>query len=80
MVFYRIGAGVFVGIVVPLISPNIIYMAIANGFLRPHLAFRILKQKRGPYVATSTQMLDTYLKDVFSSILLFPFVLVPLAY
>lgn len=43
MVFIKFGLGFLVGVSVPFMVHNTVYMTIANSFLRPHLKFRIEK-------------------------------------
>jgi hypothetical protein len=45
MVFGRLGFGFAVGVTVPFLVNDMVYMTIANSFLRPHLKFRIERDK-----------------------------------
>lgn len=80
MVFVRIGMGVFVGFAVPFMVKDMVYMTIANSFLRPHLRFRIERDLMQKDKAVSTTMLDSYLKDVIGSFLLFFVAIGPVVY
>lgn len=80
MVFTRLAAGFVVGLTVPFMVKDMVYMTIANAFLRPHLKFRIEKEKQDPGKAVTTQMLDSYLKDIVGSFLLFFVAIGPVVY
>ena len=80
MVFYRLGAGFLVGIAVPFMVKDLVYMTIASSFLRPHLKWRIQREKLHKDKAVTTQMLDGYVKDVVGSFLLFWVAIGPIVY
>ena len=80
MVFYRLGFGFFAGIAIPFMVKDMVYMTIANSFLRPHLKFRIEREQISKEKAVSVQMLDSYVKDVVGSFLLFFVAIGPVVY
>jgi hypothetical protein len=80
MVFLRLGMGFVVGCAVPFLVNDMIYMTIANSFLRPHLKFRIERERLHKDQAVPTAMLDSYLKDVIGSFLLFFAAIGPVIY
>lgn len=80
MVFYKLGLGFVAGITVPFLVSHNIYMTIANAFLRPHMQYRIEKEKLKKDLAVPTTMLDSYVKDVVGSFLLFFVVIGPVVY
>ena len=80
MVFVRLGLGVCVGLVVPFMVKDMVYMTIANSFLRPHLRYRIERGLMHKDKAVTTGMLDSYLKDIFGSFLLFFVAIGPVVY
>jgi hypothetical protein len=80
MVFYRLGFGLFAGIAIPFMVKDMVYMTIANSFLRPHLKFRIEREQISKEKAVSVQMLDSYVKDVVGSFLLFFVAIGPVVY
>lgn len=45
MVFLRLGLGLASGIAIPFMVNDMVYMTIANSFLRPHLRFQIEREK-----------------------------------
>lgn len=57
-----------------------VYMTIANSFLRPHLKYRIEKEKLQKDRAIPVSMLDAYIKDMVGSFLLFWVVIGPVVY
>ena len=73
MVFTRLGLGLAVGCTIPFLANDMVYMTIANSFLRPHLRFFIERDKLKRDVAVSTYLLDSYIKDVVGSFFLFFF-------
>ena len=75
MVFMRLAAGLVVGMTVPMMVKEDVYVVIANSFVRPHLRHHLEKEKMIKDKAVSIAMLDTYVKDVVGSFLLF-FVLI----
>ncbi len=80
MVFYRLGAGFLFGLTVPFLVKDLVYMTIANAFLRPHLKYRLERERLHKDRAVSTKMLDNYVKDVFGSFLLFWVAIGPIVY
>ena len=80
MVFYKLGLGFAAGVTLPFLVSHNIYMTIANDFLRPHMQYRIEKEKLKKDVAVPTTMLDSYVKDVVGSFLLFFVVIGPVVY
>lgn len=80
MVFTRLGAGFICGIAVPFLVNDMVYMTIANSFLRPHLKFIIERERLKRDQAVPTQMIDSYLKDVIGSFLLFFIAIGPVVY
>jgi hypothetical protein len=80
MVFYRLGFGFFAGLAIPFMVKDMVYMTIANSFLRPHLKFRIERDQLSKDKATSVQMLDSYVKDVIGSFFLFFIAIGPVVY
>jgi hypothetical protein len=45
MVFYRLGAGLICGLTLPFMVKDLVYMTLSNAFLRPHLKYRIEKER-----------------------------------
>lgn len=80
MVFVRLGLGIFVGVAVPFMVKDMVYMTIANSFLRPHLKYRIERERLHKDKAVTTGMLDSYVKDVVGSFLLFFVAIGPVVY
>ena len=80
MVFVRLGLGIFAGIAIPFMVKDMVYMTIANSFLRPHLRYIIERERIHKDRAVSTSLLDSYLKDVFGSFLLFFVAIGPVVY
>lgn len=80
MVFVRLGLGLFAGIAIPYMVKDMVYMTIANSFLRPHLRYIIERERINKNKAVSTALLDSYLKDVFGSFLLFFVAIGPVVY
>jgi hypothetical protein len=80
MVFTRLACGFAVGIAVPFMVKDMVYMTIANAFLRPHMKYRIEKERLDPNKAVTTNMLDSYIKDVIGSFLLFFLAIGPVVY
>ncbi len=80
MVFTKLGLGLVAGMTIPFMVSHNIYMTIANAFLRPHLQFRIEREKMKKELAIPTYMLDSYIKDVVGSFLLFFVVIGPVVY
>jgi hypothetical protein len=80
MVFVRLGLGVCVGLAVPFMVKDMVYMTIANSFLRPHLRYRIERGLMHKDKAVTTGMLDSYLKDIVGSFLLFFVAIGPVVY
>ena len=80
MVFTKLGLGLAAGMTIPFMVSHNIYMTIANSFLRPHLKFRIEREKMKKDLALPTYMLDSYIKDVIGSFLLFFVVIGPVVY
>ena len=80
MVFYRLGAGFVFGLTLPFLVKDIVYMTIANAFLRPHLKYRLERERLDKDRAVSTKMLDNYVKDVVGSFLLFWLAIGPVVY
>jgi hypothetical protein len=80
MVFVRLGLGLFAGIAIPYMVKDMVYMTIANSFLRPHLRYIIERERIHKDRAVSTNLLDSYLKDVFGSFLLFFVAIGPVVY
>ena len=80
MVFFRLGLGLVTGITIPMIVHHNVYMTIANSFLRPHLRFQIEQAKLTKDHATQTETLDSYIKDVVGSFLLFFVAIGPVVY
>lgn len=80
MVFLKLGLGLCTGIAVPFLVNEMTYMTIANSFLRPHLKYRIEREKLHKDKAVSTQMLDSYVKDVVGSFFLFFVAIGPVIY
>ena len=80
MVFYGLLLGFTAGVTIPHFVKHDVYFTIANAFLRPHLRFMIEKEKLGKNLAISTELLDSYVKDVFSSFLVFFIVIGPTVY
>ena len=70
MVFYRLGAGLICGLTLPFMVKDLVYMTLSNAFLRPHLKYRIEKERLHKDQAVSTRMLDSYLKDVCGSFII----------
>lgn len=80
MVFLRWGLGFAVGCTVPFLVNEMVYMTIANSFLRPHLKFRVQMSRMDKNKAVTTEMLDAYVKDVVGSFLLFFVAIGPVVY
>ncbi len=80
MVFVRLGFGLFAGLAIPFMVKDMVYMTIANSFLRPHLRYIIERERLHKDKAVTTMMLDSYLKDVFGSFLLFFVAIGPVLY
>lgn len=80
MVFYRLGAGLIFGVTLPFMVKDLVYMTLSNAFLRPHLKFRIERERLHKDQAVSTRMLDSYLKDIFGSFVIFWAALGPVVY
>ena len=80
MVFYRLGFGFCCGLAIPFMVKDMVYMTIANSFLRPHLKYRIEKEQLSKDKAVSVHMLDSYVKDVIGSFLLFFVAIGPVVY
>ena len=80
MVFVRLGLGLFAGVAIPFLVKDMVYMTIANSFLRPHLRYIIERERIHKDRAVSTNLLDSYLKDVFGSFLLFFVAIGPVVY
>lgn len=80
MVFTRIGLGIMVGIAVPFMVNEMVYLTIANSFLRPHLRYRIERSKLKEELAVPTRLLDSYIKDVVGSFFLFFIAIGPVVY
>jgi hypothetical protein len=80
MVFYRLGAGLIFGLTLPFMVKDLVYMTLSNAFLRPHLKFRIERERLHKDQAVSTRMLDSYLKDIFGSFLIFWAAIGPVVY
>ena len=55
-------------------------MTIANAFLRPHYGLWIYLKKKDPNAALSTNILDSYLRDVIKSFFVFWMVIGPVTY
>lgn len=45
MVFTRLAFGFAAGVTVPFLVNDMVYMTIANSFLRPHLRYSIEREK-----------------------------------
>jgi hypothetical protein len=80
MVFLRWGLGFAAGCSIPFFVNDMIYMTIANSFLRPHLKYQIDREKMKKDQAVSPAMLDAYVKDVLGSFLLFFIAIGPVVY
>ena len=80
MVFYRLAAGFAFGVTLPFVVKELVYMTISNAFLRPHLKYRLERERLDKDRAVSTKMLDNYVKDVFGSFLVFWLVIGPVVY
>jgi hypothetical protein len=80
MVFYRLGAGLICGLTLPFMVKDLVYMTLSNAFLRPHLKYRIERERLHKDQAVSTRMLDSYLKDIFGSFLIFWAAIGPVVY
>jgi hypothetical protein len=80
MVFLRLGLGFIVGVTIPMVVESNVYMTIASSFLRPHLKFRIEKDRLDKDKATPIELLDSYVKDTIGSFLLFWVVIGPVVY
>ena len=81
MVFLRIGAGFVSGALIAHNSHENVYMSIANCFVRPHWRYRKLQNE---YLtkdhAVDLNLLDSYVKDVTSSFVLFWVCIGPIIY
>eukprot|EP00347_Sterkiella_histriomuscorum_P020230 403338594 len=53
---------------------------MANSFVRPHLKLRMYLHNKNPNTALDTNFLDSYLKDVFGSFILFFLAIGPTVY
>jgi hypothetical protein len=80
MVFTRLAAGFVCGLTLPFMVKDLVYMTLSNAFLRPHLKFRIEREHLHRDRATSTTMLDNYIKDVVGSFIVFWFAIGPVVY
>ena len=80
MVFTRLGFGFLVGVGIPYMVNDMVYMTIANSFLRPHLKYMIDRERISKDKAVTTQMLDAYVKDVVGSFFLFFIAIGPVVY
>ncbi len=80
MVFYRLGTGFICGLAIPYMVNDLVYMTISNSFLRPHLKYRIDKEGLSKDHAVNLNMLDSYIKDVIGSFLLFWIAIGPVVY
>ena len=45
MVFLKLSVGFLTGVTIPFLVNEMTYMTIANSFLRPHLKYKIQKEK-----------------------------------
>lgn len=81
MVFLRLSAGFISGALIAHNSHENIYMTIANTFVRPHWRYRKMKSE---YLtkdhAVDLPMLDSYVKDVASSFVIFWIIIGPVIY
>lgn len=80
MVFLRLGLGFVVGVAVPFVVNDMVYMTIANSFLRPHLRYMVEREKLKKEQAVPTVLLDSYVKDVVGSFFLFFIAIGPVVY
>ena len=80
MVFVRFAAGLTVGLTLPLMCHENVYLLIATSFLRPHLKYRMEAASRHKDIAISTDSLDSYLIDVAKSFVLFFILIGPVVY
>ena len=80
MVFTRLALGLVSGLTIPHLVHQDIYMTIASSFLRPHLRYRIEKDKLTKDQAVSTRLLDSYIKDAIGSFFFFFIVIGPVIY
>jgi hypothetical protein len=80
MVFLKLGLGFLAGVTIPHLVNEMTYMTISNAFLRPHLRYRIAREKLHKDKAVSIQMLDDYVRDVVGSFVMFFFVIGPVVY
>jgi hypothetical protein len=80
MVFLKLSVGLLTGVTIPFLVNEMTYMTIANSFLRPHLKYRIQRDKIDKNRAVPTQMLDAYVRDVVTSFLMFFVVIGPVVY
>jgi len=80
MVFYRLAAGFAFGVTLPFLVKDLVYMTISNAFLRPHLKYRLERERLDKDRAVSTKMLDNYVRDVFGSFLVFWIIIGPVVY
>jgi len=80
MVFIKLSLGLAAGVTIPFLVNDMVYMTIANAFMRPHLKYRIERDRIHKDNAVPTKMLDSYLKDVVGSFFLFFIVIGPVIY
>ena len=80
MVFIQLGLGLCTGIAFPMWCHENIYLTLATSFLRPHLKYRMEKDKCHEDLALSTHHLDCYVRDVIGSFGLFFAVIGPVCY
>lgn len=71
MVLFRLGLGLAVGITIPQMVNEELYLLMATSFLRPHLKLKYELQIIGKDRAISIEMINSYLKDVISSFFIF---------
>ncbi len=80
MVFNQLAAGFCAGTFIAFVSPTPVYMAIANCFVRPHLAFHIHRKNQTDKAALTVGEIDNYVKDIFMSFFKFLYVIGPITY
>ena len=80
MGFGRLVLGFTTGIALPYMVHDNLYYAIATCFYLPHLTFAKKKAKLAKQQAIPLELLDSYLKDVGKSFLLFWLLLGPTLY
>ena len=51
MVFIRLGAGFLVGITIPYVCHENIYLTIASSLLHPHIKYHMYKKEKDPKLA-----------------------------